>query len=149
MTGESPNLESAVCTPLAADAWQLAETEVRQLRTYERNWDGDGADPVRDELIESVLEWFQGLRRSYAAAPVAVSPLAGGTVMVEWHANNGSVVSVEIREPGEGEVLEWSPIRPKKFYVTRWGTSLNTSVRSTEPSDSWDGSSESPFAVAA
>ena len=149
MMFESPNFESAVCTPLATDAWELAETEVRLLSTYESNWDGDGADPVPDELIESVLGWLKQLRATGNGAPAAVSPLAGGTVMLEWHYPEGEVVSVEVREPGKGEVLVWSPHQPKQFHVIEWGGKCDVSVRLADSHADWDGASDCPFAVAA
>lgn len=148
MITDLPNFESAVCTPLAADSWEVAEDEVRLLSTYERDWDGEGADPVPDVLIESTLEWFRGLRRD-GPAPVAVSPLAGGTIMLEWHYPNGSVASVEIRQPGRGEVLVWSPHRPKEYSVTCWGAESDAIVTPSGATGHWDGACESPFEVAA
>lgn len=103
------------------DDWTEALEEAMALTDYPANWDGEGAQPVSKALQRSVLALMLSLRDRSCHAPDGVSPMAGGTVMLEWHGNDRIVLSVEIREPEHGEVLIWHPEREPEFGVVTWG----------------------------
>lgn len=85
--------------------WESARDEARDLDKYGSNWDGEGADAVSLDLINTTLRWFRGLEDRGHPAPVSIYPLADGTPMIEWHHPGGSTESANIRVGNRVEIV--------------------------------------------
>jgi hypothetical protein len=82
---------------------RLSPKEVDRLRLVqglEKGWDGDAAEPVNAESIESALELLLALKSEHATAQDArVLPIADGRIQLEWHDADRSL-EFEFTRPG-------------------------------------------------
>ena len=98
-------------------AWDEAAEEVRALLQLPADWDGEGADSVRRELIAPTLAFLHQMKTRGFSPPEAVYATAGGSVMVEFHEPSGEVLAANIRTPTEAEVVIRKPGAKPVFRV--------------------------------
>jgi len=104
----------------SARDWRAAQIDALNLIEFKQNWDGEDSSPVPKLLIDSTIRFFREMEQKQLPAPDSVYPLASGAVMAEWHYEDQTVVSAEIREPGKAEVLAWHPERKPIFRAVIW-----------------------------
>ena len=97
--------------------WDDAHEDVRALLRLAADWDGEGADPVRRELIAPALALLQQMKARGFRPPEAVYATAGGSVMVEFHEPSGEVLAANIRTATEAEVVIRKPGTKPVFQV--------------------------------
>ena len=93
----------------APPGWLEVIDDTHRLTQLEADWDGEGAQPVPPPLIRSAVALFEALRNNGRAVPDGVYPLPSGAIMVEWHNEDGSRLSAEIRQPGRAKMMHWYP----------------------------------------
>ena len=84
------------------DNWLRAYHQLNQLSSLENDWDGDGASPLDQTIIESVGNWLERLRRDEVKAPTRIVADPDGAVVVEW-LEADSYFEAEFSEPYKGE----------------------------------------------
>jgi len=89
--------------------WEAMFDEVRDLDKYQSNWDGEGANSVPLDLIHDTVLLLSSQEAEDYPAPACVYPLADGTVMVEWHYQDGAVDAANIRSGGRVEIVRRGP----------------------------------------
>jgi len=90
----------------------IEETSKLQLSA---DWDGAGANPIQPALVRSTIAFLERSRHEGQPVPDAVYPLSSGSIIAEWHNEDRSRLSAEIREPGRVELMHWFPDRPAEF----------------------------------
>ena len=101
----------------AGRTWDDAQEDVRALLRLQHGWDGEGADPVRRELIAPTLAFLHQMKARGFLPPEAVYATAGGSVMVEFHEASGEVLAANIRTATEAEVVIRKPGAKAVFQV--------------------------------
>ena len=101
----------------SARDWRTVRLEALGLAEYKADWNGEGALAVPQALIDTTVLFFKEWEKRGDPAPDSVYPLATGAVMAEWHYDDQTTVSAEIREPSKAEVLVWHPERKSQFEV--------------------------------
>ncbi len=81
-----------------AKHWSDARDSVPRLANMPENWDGEGADRFREELISPVFLFLRKTETFCDVPPSSVYLLCDGTAMVEWHFPTGEVVVANIRK---------------------------------------------------
>ncbi len=99
----------------ATNPWEAAIDAAFDLDRYAPNWDGEGADPVPEQLIRDTVEFLRHGRAMRMSAPDCIYPLADGTVMFEWHGGRGSAISLNLRPGKRAEILTSAPGREPVF----------------------------------
>lgn len=82
--------------------WLKIRHQLGQLASLEENWDGDGASPLDEAIIESVECWFDSLQHAKTNAPTRIVADPDGAVVVEW-LEADSYYEVEFSVPYKGE----------------------------------------------
>ena len=101
--------------------WDEAIKEAKELEKLEDNWDGEGSPPPKPMLVESALNLFKVMQEQNLSAPCAVYCVGDGTVFAEWHYENPRInVSIDIRKPGEGEILVYRGPESHIFKKISW-----------------------------
>ena len=85
--------------------WEAARDELRNLVNLPVNWDGEGADPFREELISPTFSLLLHSERCHFPPPSSIYLTASGTAMVEWQFANGYAVIANVREPNSAEII--------------------------------------------
>lgn len=88
-----------------ASHWEAARDEVRNLVNLPTNWDGEGADPFRENLISPTFSLLLHAERCHFPPPTNIYLTASGTAMVEWHFANGYAVIANVRESNHAEII--------------------------------------------
>lgn len=98
-------------------SWDDARDDVRALLQLAPDWDGEGADPVRRELIAPALAFLQQMKARGFQPAEFVYATAGGTIMLEFHEPSGVVLVANIRTEREAEVITRTPGEKPAFRV--------------------------------
>lgn len=83
--------------------WDKRIEELEALRTYEDDWDGQGAEALSVELMDSAVNLAQLLIQRGIDAPSCVVPGVNGTVVFEWQREEGSYLEIEITAPDRAD----------------------------------------------
>jgi hypothetical protein len=99
-----------------ADQWQDITRKIEGFRKLGPNWDGLGAQPPSNELLDSAI----GLVRLWCGRdlvpPVRVLPGTAGTVVFEWQGDAGAFAEVEVDRPFHADVMLVRPGQPTKHW---------------------------------
>jgi hypothetical protein len=79
------------------------ETQLNELLRLDAGWDGDAADPVSMEAVNSVVA-IVGQISSDLVVPPFVFPLPDGGLQIEWHAGR-EAVEIEVDGQGAGHLF--------------------------------------------
>lgn len=88
-----------------ASQWEAVRDEVRNLVNLPANWDGEGADRFREELISPTFSLLSHSERCHFPPPNSIYLGASGTAIVEWHFATAYAVIAEVREPESAEII--------------------------------------------
>ncbi len=107
---------------------------VEKLRGYAANWDGYGAPPFTNEMLEAVKTFLTHLPEDLLLYPFmeadcllpAVVPMSDGAIQLEWHVGS-RVLELEFETPSTIHYLKWWPqesIEEEEMYPAEdWGQS--------------------------
>lgn len=76
--------------------WEERIQELETFRSYQHDWDGQGAEAPSSELMDSAVNLAQQLVQKGIDAPSCVVPGVNGTVVFEWQGENGSYLEIEV-----------------------------------------------------
>lgn len=127
--------------------WFAIIEETRKLVQLPANWDGEGADPIPPVIINSALALFERLKQAGQPFPDAVYPLPSGSLIAEWHNEDRTRFTAEIREPGRVELMHWFPDRPARFSTEQIPESGSSAGVPTPPVEEASGGSNFQLAA--
>ena len=131
----SPLQESAATVVVGAiTPWDQAQEHIRALLRLKPDWDGEGASPVRPDLIQSALQLTNKLIADEMAAPHDIYPLPDGNILLEWQQPDGIIQRIEIEEVGQGELMITYPDAPAQFSKLTWLPTVAPSGSTVRPS---------------
>jgi hypothetical protein len=104
--------------PSAPADWQRAIEALHRIGTLTDDWDGQGAEAPRHEIVEWAVDWV-GQMRHYRQAlpPSGAVPGVAGEIYLEWRGESYYVVA-EITAPAR---VEWTlslPGQPNRHWLT-------------------------------
>jgi hypothetical protein len=113
--------------------WTERAADLRRIRSLRDDWDGEGAEAPRPEVVDSVEDLLELLRRNQSLPPpsrVVASP--NGSVIIEWQMEGGAYREAECSEPYRAEWMLEVPNRPTTHWPQLW-----ESVKSQRQRSSW------------
>jgi hypothetical protein len=83
-----------------------------ELKHLPQNWDGEGAVPIREDIIQAVWDFLQAVTLDLAGplSPVAVVPMPNGSLELEWAYGN-RILQLEFESPETIHYLKWDSDR--------------------------------------
>jgi hypothetical protein len=104
VTPDSPASDYARLSPFDLTIYN----ELDRLTALKPNWDGEGANRVKPEIIEAARDLISALPRSIKAKVKvpAVVPMRKGNLQFEWH-DGPKTLELEIETPGTIHYLKW------------------------------------------
>lgn len=76
-----------------------------RLKLLDEDWDGYGADPIDEQMIDLAHEFLYQYSSRFRTYPQIV-PMTRGRLQFEWHRGNRSL-EIEFEIPGEIHYLKW------------------------------------------
>lgn len=76
-----------------------------ELRRFEANWDGYGAEPLDDRILDAAARLIESLAPDAIPTPQVV-PMTRGRVQLEWHRGSRSL-ELEFESPQKVHFLKW------------------------------------------
>ena len=111
-----PATEAAI----SISKWEKVQEHVLKLLNLRSDWDGEGAPPIRHDLIRSALRLTEQLMGERDDAPQDVYPLPDGSIILEWQHRGGVIERIEIEEVGHGELMTTYPDASAEFAEVTW-----------------------------
>jgi hypothetical protein len=114
--------DSGAATEAAGPAtlWEKLEEHILAFVGLEEDWDGAGAEKVRDELIRSALHLIRKLQADRLSPPHDAYPLPDGNIILEWQHHDGVIERIEVEGVGLGQLMVTYPDAPAEFTELRW-----------------------------
>ncbi len=113
---------AAVFTHQTVDPeWDACIAQIQQFRSYEEDWDGEGAIPPGPELTDAAISLAQWLQRNGENAPDRVVVSGDGTIYFEWYTPIG-YYELEMVSPNEFE---------ERMVPSHGGLTYGTSIGSS------------------
>lgn len=98
--------------------------ELEGFRLLHANWDGEGAEKPKRELVDSAIALLTNLpdvgwifSGRELPPPSRVTATQIGNIVLEWQFNDGYYLEAEVSEPSRVEWMFEDPIRPTKHWV--------------------------------
>jgi hypothetical protein len=91
------------------DGWKKRIDKLEVFRTYQKNWDGQGAEAPTEELLQSAIQLANILRQAEVVAPSCVVPGVNGTIVFEWQSEDSSYLEIEVTEPYHADAFLMVP----------------------------------------
>jgi len=101
--------QDTVVTP-----WTSVRDEIATLNVLGPNWDGEGSLPMRPGLFDAASTLCQMLEQE-DAPPDDIYLGPDGSLLLEWHFEDGFITIVNVRVPDHAEVICRSPGQPPLF----------------------------------
>lgn len=98
------------------DLWSRRIEELLTIRSYEDDWDGQGAKSPSTKLVESALILAETFRQGGVEAPSRIVLGVNGTVIFEWQAGE-DYCEIEVTRPSHAEGLRLVPGRSAEHWV--------------------------------
>jgi len=97
--------------------WMERVVNLRRIRSLRDDWDGEGANAPKPEVVDSVEDLFGLLRRNQSLPPPSrVVASSTGSVIIEWQMEGGVYFEAECSEPYR---IEWMLETPNEGTVHR------------------------------
>ncbi|HYH68668.1 MAG TPA: hypothetical protein VD866_28505 [Urbifossiella sp.] len=120
---DAPLRPSFVELTAGVTMWEKAHDQLLSIARLEADWDGDGADPIRPELIRSASKLLRWARAQGYKAPQDVYPMPDGCITVEWQRPDDVIERIEIQGADKGLRMFSYPDRPATFEpFNKWAT---------------------------
>ena len=100
-----------------SENWQRRIENLEAFRTYQDDWDGQGAEAPTAELVQSAIHLASILRQAKIDAPSCVVPGVNGTVVFEWQSEDGAYLEIEITEPYRADACLILPGGPTEHWT--------------------------------
>lgn len=108
LNGSANGVHSAQ-TLFGSSEWSTTTSELERYRTYEDDWDGQGAKGIPGDVIDAGVALVAFLRSHAIIAPEYVLPGFEGTVGFEWSIPGGGSITLEITGSGTAEFDRYVP----------------------------------------
>lgn len=95
--------------------------ELEHIRLFQDNWDGEGAEAPKTELVDSAIDLLGSLQSQRTLPPptrMAASP--AGDIILEWQLEHSVYLEAEIVEPFHVEWMLELPFRPTQHWEESW-----------------------------
>ncbi|HEY4696663.1 MAG TPA: hypothetical protein VIH29_01470 [Gallionella sp.] len=95
--------------------------ELEDIRTLPDNWDGEGAEAPKAELVDSAIDLLSSLQSQRTLPPptrIAASP--AGNIILEWQLEHSVYLEAEIVEPFRVEWMLELPFHPTRHWEESW-----------------------------
>jgi len=99
--------------------WDAARIMFADVAGLQDNWDGDGANAPKTDILGSVSIFLFDRQSRGQSAPTRVTPTTDGTVVLEWLDESGFRATFEFSGPAYGEWLIERPGYPAEFREER------------------------------
>lgn len=106
----------------AVSLWEKAHDQILAIARLGTDWDGDGADSVRPELIRSATRLLRWLRATGHPAPHDIYPMPDGNITLEWQLPGDIIRRIEVEGNGRGRMMTTYPDAPAEFKPVKWPT---------------------------
>jgi hypothetical protein len=101
-----------------ASRWDAMMDEITAMQDLGEDWDGLGAKPPSQELLQSSLGLAHVLEEKGMEPPSAVSVTTSGSVVMVWQGPGDAYCEVELTRPFHGEVMILEPGKePEHFEI--------------------------------
>jgi hypothetical protein len=98
------------------EGWDSCIEKLLELRRYEDDWDGQGAEAPSPEAVDSAIILAVLLRQSGVEPPCRTVPIVNGAVVLEWQWPDVTTLEIEIAEPYLAEVFLMVPGIPCEHW---------------------------------
>ncbi len=95
--------------------------ELEDIQSLQDNWDGEGAEAPKAELVDSAIDLLGFLQSQQTLPPptrMAASP--AGNIILEWQFEQNVYLEAEIVEPFHVEWMLELPIHPTQHWEESW-----------------------------
>lgn len=100
--------------------WMECIYELKRLRSLRDDWDGDGAQAPKPEVVDSIEGLFEALRKKAFGPPSRITASVHGNIVIEWQLNGGSYLEAECSEPYRAEWMLEIPGNRIHHWVQEW-----------------------------
>jgi len=95
--------------------------ELEHIRSFQDNWDGEGAEAPKTDLVDSAVDLLGSLQSQRTFPPptrIAASP--AGHIILEWQFEHNVYLEAEIVEPFHVEWMLGQPLHPTQHWEESW-----------------------------
>lgn len=95
--------------------------ELENILSFQNNWDGEGAEAPKAELVDSTIDLLGSLQSQRILPPpirIAASPT--GNIILEWQLEHSVYLEAEIVEPFRVEWMLEQPFHPTQHWEETW-----------------------------
>ena len=110
---------------LNAGAWARMRTKLQAFKKLTTNWDNEGGEAPKHQVIDSVLIYLFILQNKQFPPPVRVAVTSEGAIFVEWQCPD-FYMDIETVAIGRAEVLYVPANGNSETSETRWGVPVVT-----------------------
>ena len=101
------------------DGWSVIYDQLLEIRSLDDDWDGEGSEAPKTELVDSALMLATWLKSQGWAAPDRALASVNGCVVMEWYLSEG-FLEIEVCSPtqAEGTFVPRGADCPETFIMT-------------------------------
>jgi len=111
------------------DNWASTERSLSDLFKMDDNWDGEGADAPKFEIIKTAYQLLISMQNQNQPSPTQISATLTGGIVVYWRLDDVHI-EAEINEPN---IVEWMQTEPNE-QPKYWDSIFNNSFDDISPS---------------
>lgn len=101
--------------------WTERTADLKRLRSLRDNWDGEGAEAPRPEVVDSIEVLFGSLRSAGSWPPPSrIDASPNGSVIIEWQIERDTYLEAECSEPYRAEWMLEVPNKPTTHWPQFW-----------------------------
>lgn len=99
-----------------ADGWKRCIDKLLELRLYEDDWDGQGAEAPSVGAVDSAIILAVLLREKDIEPPCRTVAIVDGSVVLEWQWPDVTTLEIEVAEPYLADVFLLAPGLPAEHW---------------------------------
>jgi|GEM_PF-5269817 len=100
--------------------WEKAHDQILAIARLDADWDGDGSDSVRPEIVQSASRLLRRVRTLGYSVPQDIYPMPDGTITLEWQNPGDVIIRIEVEGAGRGTQMTTYPDAPTEFKPCKW-----------------------------
>ena len=112
-----PGIATAEPHHSANEEWEKRIANLEAFKTYKNDWDGQGAEALTNELVQSAIHLANVLRQANIDVPSCVLPGVNGTIIFEWQDADGAYLEIEVTEPYHADACLIVPGQPTEHWT--------------------------------